>query len=496
MIPRHAAPVRNVALLMILGLVMAACGPAAGPTPGGPTTGSPAAGTPAAMSPDAASPDAPSPDAASPDAASPDATTPGEGSPEAPGAGGDVVMLSTQLAPLEEAEKMRNAILADYPGGFPGENFVPAATAAEFADRATAEAASGEGGGTVGVLGGLHGDLSLLAEQDQLMDLTELAGELSDVGFIETYMELGTFGGDEQLFIPWMQATYILAASEEAMQYLPEGADQNALTWQQITEWGQNIFDATGDQRLGFPAGPEGLWHRFFQGFALPAFTGAVNTQFNSPEAVEMWTWLRDTWQYVNPQSTTYSFMQDPLQTGEVWVAWDHVARLRDAFTANPDGYVAMPAPAGPQGRAFMPVIAGLAIPNSAPDVEAAEELIRYLTSPETSGVTLREVGFFPASEAELPSDLDPGIQEMSDAVVALTGASDALPALLPVGLGEQNGAYNQVFRDAFESIVIGNADIQETLDREAANLQSVLDTSGAACWSPDPPSDGACQVE
>jgi multiple sugar transport system substrate-binding protein len=95
-----------------------------------------------------------------------------------------------------------------------------------------------------------------------------------------------------------------------------------------------------------------------------------------------------------------------------------------------------------------------------------------------------------------LPADLDPGIQEMSDAVVALTGASDALPALLPVGLGEQNGAYNQVFRDAFESIVIGNADIQETLDREAANLQNVLDTSGAACWSPDPPSEGACQVE
>jgi multiple sugar transport system substrate-binding protein len=502
MMPTHATPARGLALLLMLGLIITACGPGADTaSPGAdtPAAGTPAAGTPAAESPAAESPAAESPAAESPAAESPAAESPAAESPAegaSPGAVGDVVMLSTQLAPLEEAEKMRNAILADYPGGFPGDNFVPAATAAEFTDRATAEAAAGEGQGTVGVLGGLHGDLSILAEQDQLMDLSDLAAELSDVGFIETYMELGRFGGDEQLFIPWMQATYIMAASEEAMQYLPEGADQNALTWQNVTDWGRNIFDATGGQRLGFPAGPDGLWHRFFQGFAIPSYTGAVNTQFNSPEAVEMWTWLRDSWEYVNPQSSTYGFMQDPLQTGEVWVAWDHVARLRDAFTSNPDGFVALPAPAGPQGRAFMPVIAGLAIPKSAPDVEAAQELIRYLTSPETSAVTLREVGFFPATQAELPEGLDPGIQEMSDAVVALTSADDALPALLPVGLGEQNGAYNQVFRDTFESIVIGGEDIQAVLDREAANLQNVLDTAGAACWSPDPPSEGACQVE
>ena len=463
----HAYPrprlIRILGLWMTLLLVAAACTPGAEVTPG------PGDGTPPA-------------------------TSPGTGTPD-PGADGDVIMLSTQLAPLEEAEKMRTVILADYPGGFVPDNFIPA-TAAEFTDRVVAEAAAGEGGGQVGVLGGLHGDLSPLADDGQLIDLSDLAAELEDVGFIETYTELGRFGTDQQLMIPWMQATYIMAASEEAMQYLPDGADPNALTWQQVSDWGRNIFDATGDRRLGFPAGPDGLWHRFFQGFGLPAFTGRVNTAFNSPEAVEMWEWLRDTWQYVNPQSSTYDFMQTPLQTGEVWVAWDHVARLRDAFIASPEGFVAMPAPAGPQGRAFMPVIAGLSIPNSAPDVEAAKDLIRYLVRPETSAITLREVGFFPATRAELPADLDPGMQEMSDAVVALTGAPDALAALLPVGLGDQGGPYNAVFRNSFESIVINGEDIQAVLDREAVNLQGVLDTAGAACWAPDPASEGACQVE
>jgi multiple sugar transport system substrate-binding protein len=33
-------------------------------------------------------------------------------------------------------------------------------------------------------------------------------------------------------------------------------------------------------------------------------------------------------------------------------------------------------------------------------------------------------------------------------------------------------------------------------LESQLANLQAVFDTSGAACWPPDPPSDGPCQAQ
>ena len=97
---------------------------------------------------------------------------------------------------------------------------------------------------------------------------------------------------------------------------------------------------------------------------------------------------------------------------------------------------------------------------------------------------------------AELPGELSPGLQAEVDAVAAQTGADDALPALLPVGLGDQGGAYSQVFKDAFAQIVVEGQDPAGVLDGLLPNLEEIFTTTGAACWAPDPPSDGPCQVQ
>jgi multiple sugar transport system substrate-binding protein len=286
-----------------------------------------------------------------------------------------------------------------------------------------------------------------------------------------------------------------MVARNEALQYLPDGADINDLTWQQLTEWGANITSATGERKLGFPAGEDGLLHRLFQGHLYPAFTGAVNTTFASASGVEVWTWLKDTWQYVNPQSTTYGFMQEPLQAGEVWVAWDHVARLIDALESDPENFTAFPVPEGPEGRGFMPVLAGLSIPTWAPNPDGGRALIEYLLQPEQQSATLTAVAFFSVLTGELPGDLPPAIQAEQDAIAAQLGSDNALPALLPIGLGDQGGAYNQVFKDAFQQIVVENGDPATVLGSLATGLQEVLDTAGASCWFPDPESEGTCQV-
>jgi multiple sugar transport system substrate-binding protein len=397
-----------------------------------------------------------------------------------------VVMLSTQLVPEEEAAKMRDNILAGFEGvvDFVGSEGGP------FIDTIRSEAQAGSG--DVGVAAGLHGELSTLGAEGLLTDLSDLVAEL-DVA--PAFLELGKLGTDQQLYIPWMQATYIMAARTDALEYLPDGSDINALTWEEVTQWGANLLEGTGERLLGFPFGEDGLRHRLLQGYLYPSFTGRVNNEFATQPGVDMWNWLVDTWQYVNPQSTTYGFMQEPLQSGEVGVAWDHTARLIDALNADPESFVAFPSPAGPDGRAFMPVIIGLAVPVTAPDPEGAKDVIRHLLKPETQGITLEQVSFFPVLAGDVPANVGPGVQAQLDAISAQTGAADALPALLPIGLGDQGGAYSGVFQDALTQIVIDGRDPAEVLAALAPTLQEIFDTTGAPCWEPDEVTDDPCLV-
>jgi multiple sugar transport system substrate-binding protein len=407
------------------------------------------------------------------------------------GGGGALVFLSTQLSPVEEAEKMRQKILADYGGkvDFLGEDFGP------FNDRIEAEARAGKG--TVGVIGGEHGDLAGLAAKGRLMDLSDLTQQLADRGFNQDYLELAKLGGDKPVYIPWMQASYIMVARKEAVDLVPGGADpKQGLTYEQVNGWAKAIAGKAGSKRFGLPLADDGLVHRFLQGFTYPSFTGGVNTTFKSSGATTMWNWLKSTWAYANPQSTSYAFMQEPLQGGEIWLAWDHVARMIEALRADPAGFVAFPAPVGPKGLGYLAVLNGLAIPKTAPNPEESKKLITYLTDPKTMAVTLREVGFFPPTKsAALPGDLDEGVKAEAAALAAQADHAKAITTLLPVGLGDQEGPYNDVFRSALEGIVLKNRPVQQVLDAEAKRLQGVLDQTKARCWKPDPPSTGTCKV-
>jgi multiple sugar transport system substrate-binding protein len=235
---------------------------------------------------------------------------------------------------------------------------------------------------------------------------------------------------------------------------------------------------------------------RFFQGYFYPSFTGGVVRPFQSADAAAGWEKLKELWTVVNPNSTNYDFMQEPLLAGEVMVAWDHVARLKEAISSDPDQYVVFPAPAGPKGRGYMPVVAGLAIPKGAPDKAGAIAVIEHLTTPETQLLTAQKVGFFPTIDAKLPSDIDPGVGLLAAAVNATQTSPDALISLLPVGLGDKGGEFNKVYMDSFQRIVLQNEAVGDVLKEEAATLAKLMSDTKAPCWAPDAKSDGACPVE
>jgi multiple sugar transport system substrate-binding protein len=403
----------------------------------------------------------------------------------------EMVFFSNQLTPVAEAEQVRNVMLRNFRAH--RVQFVPAASDRIFEDRLIAEQQAGRG--TIDVLGALHGNYVSLRERNALLPLNDVARQLTRAGIPRSFMNLGKLGTRNQQYIPWMQATYVLVANQRVLPLLPRGADRNRLTYGQYLQWARNIRQRFGVGRVGFPVSDTGLFHRFLQGYFVPSFTGRNVTRWNSADAVAGWRYLRQLWPLVHPQSLTYGFMQDPLLNGEVMLAWEHVARTRAALLQRPQDFVVMPAPRGPKGRAYMPVLAGLAIPRNAPTPAAGKAFIRHMLSVSTQAQTLGAVGFYPVITARLSQRLGPGLLKQATAVRRTQNARDALPSLLPIGLGAEGGNFNNIYRNTFRRIVINNEDIRTVLREEGARLQAIFERTGARCWAPDPPSRGACRV-
>ena len=381
--------------------------------------------------------------------------------------------LSTQLTPVYEAEKMRNVILKDYEGSV---DFQP------YDDRKVFQSVvKGEGvTASPGLIGGLHGDFVGLREGEALKNLSGLLPSLSSKHINKKFITLGSLESKKQYFIPWMQATYIMAAHRRALKYLPKGAKLNSLTYEQIKVWAANMHRVTGEAKLGFPVGRKGLMHRFLQGYLYPSFTGTMVGGFKGENAHTMWRFMKQLWEHVNLRSLTYTEMDDPLLSGDVWVAWDHTARLMEAFKQKPDDYIAFPAPAGPKGRGFMVVLAGLGIPSMTPDSEASERLISYLTEPEVQLKMLESVGFFPVVQSDQVTSLPKGLEKVRAAVSQQSSAPDALPTLLPVGLEERSGDFNLLYLQSFTKIVLGNLPIEVVLEKQAERMNKLLNSVNA----------------
>ena len=396
----------------------------------------------------------------------------------------DLLFWSTQAKPAQEAQAMRDQVLS----GFAGSVDYQPNDGGPWLTRLRAELQAGSG--SISVLGALHGDFSAMDPAD-LASLDGLGKSASG-----TFNDLAMLGTGNMKYIPWMQASYIMAASKKALPHLPRGADIDSLTYDQLIEWAANVHKATGSPKFGFPAGPKGLKHRFFQGYLYPSYTDGVVRTFASDKAVAGWQAFRKLWEHTNPASTNFSFLQEQLLSGDAWIVFDHTSRLAQAFNERPDDFVAFPAPAGPEGRGFMPVLAGVAIPRTAPDMAAAKKLVSYMLKPETQIRTLRATNFFPVVKVNLPSDLPPAVKAAGDAVSKMSGAPDANPGLLPAGLGGKGGDFNRVFVDAFERIVLGGQDPKSVLNDLKPSLQAIMNETGAPCWAPDAPSKGACPVQ
>jgi multiple sugar transport system substrate-binding protein len=116
-----------------------------------------------------------------------------------PAAAQELVFLSTQLRPIDEAQKVREVILK----GAPKTAYV-VDEPSPFTVRMRAEQQAGKR--TVSFVGALHGELQPLVPMDALDPIDDVAAKLAGRGIPAGLMQLGRFGTDRQYYVPWMQA--------------------------------------------------------------------------------------------------------------------------------------------------------------------------------------------------------------------------------------------------------------------------------------------------
>lgn len=388
----------------------------------------------------------------------------------------DITWMSTQFTPIAEGEFVRNEILAPFAEETGISVELLNVEYAEFAARIEAEYEAGAG--EIALLCGLHGDLAPFSYA-----LADVSGVTPGGTIGSALMSKGYMAG-KQVYIPLMQATYLMVVNVKALAYLPAGVDIWALTYEDLLAWARNIYEATGEQKLGIPAGPRSLLHRFIHGYLYPSFTGYQVLAFDSAAAVDMWNYMQELWQYVSPAAPTWDAMDTPLLAEEVWIAWDHTARVKEAIVQRPNDFIAIPSPAGPAGRGFISVLAGLAIPETSPDPDAAAQLIEYLTTPEVQVKILEGVGFFPVV-AEAAGAVPAGaLQVLATGVSAQAASPDAIVCFIPGGISDE---YKKIYRDTFHKFVIQGEPVDTAYLRDqATRMRELYLEAGVAYPAPD----------
>ncbi|MBF0310417.1 MAG: extracellular solute-binding protein [Magnetococcales bacterium] len=398
-------------------------------------------------------------------------------------------LYSTQLVPIEEARRFSQRILSGFKEG--PVQFTPLHQS-PFMAALLREPVAPKGEVDL-VAGILLEELIPLAEKGLFKPLPELAQRLLERGVpAELLAEARSGPESPQAILPWMRATYIMVARRQALDYLPKGASLHDLSYEELLLWAKALKEGTGAPRLAFPAGEKGLFQILLPGVILPAFSGGVVNGFARSEAA--WDYLQRLWPQVNPDSTTFNFMQDHLLSGEAWVAMDHTARLLEVFRTRPGEFVAFPVPRGPKGRYARLTTIGLAVPANAADGQRAMRLADFLTTPAVQERLLLEVGFLPVTRLE-------GEASRGDlaALVAAARSQNENPATRrvdnPKGLGAREAAFNSVFMATFSRIVLRGKPADAVLKEQGEALQELYRQNDAPCVAPDRVGERPCRI-
>ncbi|OQY19164.1 MAG: hypothetical protein B6I34_09895 [Anaerolineaceae bacterium 4572_32.1] len=292
-------------------------------------------------------------------------------------------------------------------------------------------------------------------------DLTDVVASWTDRHFSPAF-ESDTNRDGHQYFLPVGADVYLTLANNKALPYLPEGADMDALTWEQYAQWAVNIAEGEGEGKVCITGIPMKSWIYMFGGTALSY--GAGFPDANSAEAAQAWK----IWETIGkaggfvPTVLNIDSCVDPMMREESWLTVFHNARAGQVYSSNETQFSLAPAPSGPVGTGSIAGVSGYAIMKGSANYDLAVDFLEYLTRPDIQVKIAKGTGGFipPVQEAIDYVGAEAIDEVISKAVLVL---ENGVVSGVPGYMYQDWGAVKQCFDDVFEDTILAGKDVDQT---------------------------------
>ena len=305
-------------------------------------------------------------------------------------------------------------------------------------------------------------------------DLTSYVESWTDRHFSPAF-ESDTNRDGKQYFLPVGADVYLLLANNNALPYVPDGVDLDAITWEQYADWAVNIAAGEGEGKVCITGIPMKSWVYMFGGTALSY--GAGFPDANSAEAAAAW----GIWETIGkangfmPTVLNVDSCVDPMMREEAWLTVFHNARAGQVYASNETQFTLAPAPSGPTGIGSIAGVSGYAIMKDAPNHDLAVEFLEYITRPDIQVKIAKGTGGFipPVQEAIDYVGAEAIDEVISKAVLVL---ENGITSGVPGYLYQDWGAVKQCFDDVFEDTILAGNDVdQARLDAAQECIDGLL---------------------
>jgi multiple sugar transport system substrate-binding protein len=284
-------------------------------------------------------------------------------------------------------------------------------------------------------------------------------------------------------FAPISADVYLTVANNQALDYLPDGADIDSLTYEQYVAWAVAVAEGEGEGKVCITGIPQKMFIYQFGTSALayglnPAGEGAPEfPDLNSEASAASW----NNWAAIGaadgfvPTILSIDNCTDPLMREEAWLSVTHNARVGQVYASNETQFTVGPAPSGPSGVGTIAGAHGLGIVAGTANEEGALLLVEYLTRPDVQVKMNKGTGGFVPVVAEAIDYLgdDPTDEIIRKALIVL---NEGVPSYLPVADFQDWGAVKQLFDDVFVDVILGGDGTvdQAYLDEKQAELDAL----------------------